>query len=379
MVNISTKSLVLTGIIILLPLLSFAQDLDLSIKQCMIERLENADDSVTIAQLQVLCREALHGTQHETINNTRDKTINAKKNENRLQKATGKLQQHVISSSKEGASNRPSEPGVISARMRQEERTEFDPYVITPHRLNYVLPALTTNRINTQPFSSLEGYEENLDDVETKFQLSVKIPLNAKDLYVEGDGLYFGFTLEAWWQVYSDNISKPFRETNYRPELFYVLPLNWHPYSGNTVLSLGIEHQSNGRDQLLSRSWNRIYANFLYEIDNVAVNFKPWWRIPEDDKEFPLDSDGDDNPDISDFMGHFELGGAYKWNNCEMFIKGRRNFETNKGAVELGFTFPLWKKLRGYTSVFDGYGESLIDYNYRQTRFGVGIALTNIL
>ena len=45
----------------------------------------------------------------------------------------------------------------------------------------------------------------------------------------------------------------------------------------------------------------------------------------------------------------------------------------------MGFTFPLWGKLRGYGSVFHGYGDSLIDYNHKQTRFGLGLALNGLL
>ena len=53
--------------------------------------------------------------------------------------------------------------------------------------------------------------------------------------------------------------------------------------------------------------------------------------------------------------------------------------KTGRGSAEFNFTFPLWGKFIGYTSLFTGYGESLIDYNHKQTRFGVGIALNNVL
>lgn len=78
-------------------------------------------------------------------------------------------------------------------------------------------------------------------------------------------------------------------------------------------------------------------------------------------------------------MGYYELGMAYKWDDLQLGFMGRYNFSSHNGAAELGLTFPLWGKLRGYASVFTGYGESLIDYNHKQTRFGLGIALNDLL
>jgi phospholipase A1 len=269
--------------------------------------------------------------------------------------------------------------GAISSRIIKERQTEFEPYVITPHKINYILPVMTTNAINKDAYATFDGYEENLEDIEAKFQLSIKVPLNHESLLIEGDGLYFGFTIKAWWQIYAENISKPFRETNYQPEIFYLAPLDWHPFGGNTGFAVGIEHQSNGRAQNLSRSWNRVFGNFLFEKENFALSFRPWVRLSEDEKEFELDPNGDDNPDIDDFLGHYELGMVYKWNDLEFSMGGRHNVSTSKGSAEFGLTFPLWGKLRGYASAFSGYGESLIDYNHRQTRFGLGIALNNVL
>ena len=245
--------------------------------------------------------------------------------------------------------------------------------------MNYILPVITTDKVNIDAYSSFGEWSENLEDIEAKFQISLKVPMNQNDLFVKGDGLFFGFTLQSWWQIYSDNISKPFRETNYQPEIFYLAPLDWHPFGGNTGFIVGLEHQSNGRGQGLSRSWNRAYTHFLFEKDNFALSLKPWLRLSEDEKMFPLDPDGDDNPDIEDFMGNFELGMVYKWRDLEFSFQGRQNFETNYGAAEFGLTFPLWGKLRGFATAFNGYGESLIDYNYSQTRLGIGISLNNVL
>ncbi|MFP3527139.1 phospholipase A, partial [Pantoea sp. SIMBA_072] len=83
--------------------------------------------------------------------------------------------------------------------------------VLTPHRRNYLLPVITTNNINRLQYADVEGYEQNLEDYEAKFQLSFKVPFNKESLLFEDDQLFFGLTVQSWWQVYSSNISKPFR------------------------------------------------------------------------------------------------------------------------------------------------------------------------
>ncbi|MDG1750626.1 MAG: phospholipase A, partial [Thalassotalea sp.] len=265
-----------------------------------------------------------------------------------------------------------TELGLISTRLIKEQKTLSNPYVLTPHKMNYFLPATYSNDINTAPYKNYSNWGDNLDSTEAKFQISVKVPLNHGDLFIKGDKVYFGFTLESWWQVYNDDISRPFRETNYQPEGFYMAPLDWHPLGTNTGFILGFEHQSNGRSGLLSRSWNRVYANFLFEKENLALSFRPWWRIPEGNAVSSQNNSADDNPDITDYMGHFELSAVYKLNGkYEISAQVRENFSEHNGSIELGLTFPLWGKLRGYAQYFNGYGESLVDYNHSQQRIGI--------
>ncbi|MCW8833449.1 MAG: phospholipase A [Colwellia sp.] len=314
-------------------------DNELQIEKCITAKLKTVPKTTTVEEIQNLCNKQLKKTKNQ---------------------------------------------GVISNRILSERENIYNPYVITPHKLNYILPVTYTNDINTDAYGEVGNWPDNLEDIEAKFQLSIKVPLNYSSLFIEGDKFFFGFTIESWWQLYSDNISKPFRETNYQPEFFYMAPLDWHPFEGNTGFTVGVEHQSNGRSVLLSRSWNRVYFNFLFEKNNFALSFKPWFRIPEDEKRTEMgvivaSDEGDDNPDIDDYMGNFELGLLYKWHDYEIAIKGRENFAEHKGAIEIGFTFPLWGNLRGYAQYFDGYGESLIDYDHNQRRFGIGIALTDIL
>lgn len=338
---------------------TFASSTELT--ECVMRQFSQGDDAMTLKQVRALCH--------------------ARLDENSAEQKPMAEQEIARQTTPVKAEDNASEPehGLISQRILSESKTAFEPDVITPHRLNYILPAYATNQIHKAPYESIDGYQESLADVEAKFQLSLKVPLNRESLLIEGDGLYLGFTLQAWWQVYAAEISRPFRESNYQPEIFYIAPLDWQPFGGNTGFVLGLEHQSNGQRQLLSRSWNRLYGHFLFEKDNFALSIRPWHRLSEDEKEFEFDPDGDDNPDIEDYMGHFELGMVYKWQDFQLGFMGRQNFSTNRGAAELGLTFPLWGKLRGYATAFSGYGESLIDYNHSQTRFGVGISLNDIL
>ncbi len=219
---------------------------------------------------------------------------------------------------------------------------------------------------------------EGLQPAEVKFQISLKSQLNETDLLLKDDALSLGITLEAWWQLYSSDLSSPFRETNYQPEIFYMVPLLWGPFGGNTALVLGLEHQSNGQVQGLSRSWNRLYSTLIYERGRFVASIRPWYRLPESEKEAVGDAEGDDNPDILDFMGHGEIGLSWRDSQNEYAVRVRGNPDTGKGAISIGWTFPFFAKFRGFVQYFDGYGDSLIDYNHYQQRIGLGVALTNL-
>lgn len=268
-------------------------------------------------------------------------------------------------------------------RIVESRTTESNPYVITPLRQNYILP-YTYNRYSEHlPLATQE--DESLDNEEAKLQISLMVPLTYTDLLFPNDGIYFGFTLKSFWQVYNKDISAPFRETNYRPEFFYQMPLPIASSRGVWLGRLGIEHESNGRTQYLSRSWNRVYFTVGYMRPEWSLVIQPWYRLPEDRKEddgdpsTPPPADGDDNPDIEDYMGQYELTGAYRWENFEFSGLFRRNFDEGRGAHEISMSFPLWGRMRGFAQYFEGYGESLIDYNHKVQRFGVGVLLTDLM
>lgn len=271
--------------------------------------------------------------------------------------------------------------GALGKKIIEEKEAELNRYVIASYKQNYVLPFAHSNNVNSEAYEALGSWADDFRNGEAIFQISYKIPLASGGLFKQFDGLYFGMTLKSWWQVYAKESSRQFRETNYEPELFYVAPVKANFLGGNLGFLLGLSHQSNGRSQLLSRSWNRVYAGFIYEKENFALNLRPWYRVPEKDKEFPGDAEGDDNPDIDQFMGNFDLTAVRRFGGNELSVLFRNNLRSeNKGAIEIGYSFPFPKSnLKGFVQYFNGYGESLIDYNHHQERIGIGILLTDFL
>jgi len=260
-------------------------------------------------------------------------------------------------------------PSMVENRLEQESLVSFNEYAITPHKPNYLLPVT----YNDNPDS--ENYDSgDLQRVEVKFQLSFKIPL-AQGVLIEHSQLWFAYSQLAFWQMYNTANSSPFRETNYEPEIIWAIHTN-NEILGfrNSLISFSLNHQSNGRSDPYSRSWNRLVADFLLEKDNYLLSFRPWYRIPASEGK-------DDNPDIDEYLGYAEVGGLFKYKDHLSTIMLRNNLrsEDNRTTVELTYTFRFSKRMKGIAQYFNGYGESLIDYNHRNHRLGIGILLTDWL
>jgi phospholipase A1 len=265
----------------------------------------------------------------------------------------------------------PQEPSSLEQRLKKERETRSRDFVIVPHLPNYILPLTYNWSVNREVYGT-EG--DRLQPVEMKFQLSFKLPL-AENIFGDNGDLYVAYTQLSFWQAYNRDISSPFRETNYEPEAFLVFGTDARLLGlRNRLLALGLVHQSNGQTEPLSRSWNRAYAQFLLDRGRFLLSLKPWYRFPESSAE-------DDNPDINKYLGPGEVRMFYEWKKYVAGLMLRCNFRPDNlyGAVQLEGSFPLTRKLKGYAQYFYGYGESLIDYNARTNRFGIGIMLTDWL
>jgi len=319
------------------PTLAGTRELD----DCMLKKMRFADDKMTIGALRLACEKEIHAG--------------------------------TFSEQPEPHSKTP----LVSERIQEDKEHVLQPFTLMAHKPNYLLFGVyNASGYNPEYFQNqFNDSSITLDDVEAQFQLSIKFPLlvNLFDTF----DIYAAYTNRSFWQVYNDKESSPFRETNHEPEAW----VQFHPYwkflgFTNVWNSFGIVHQSNGRGGELSRSWNRIYGWFTVERGNLAMGIKPWIRISEDYED-------DDNPDITDYLGHGEFYASYKWRQHVFSLMSRNNLESgfSKGAVELSWSFPLprWPYLKGYVHYFNGYGESLIDYNQHVNSIGIGLSLTDWL
>ncbi len=210
---------------------------------------------------------------------------------------------------------------------------------------------------------------------ETKFQISIKKKLFS-NLFGFENQLYFGYTQKSFWQTAEK--SSPFRETNYAPELFLNIP-NSKKNSTLKSYKVGLLHESNGRDGIYSRSWNRVYIQAIFKYKNISILPRAWYRIPERDKTSPLDANGDDNPDIWNYLGYGDLKIVlpYKKNMFSLTLRDNLRTSNNKGSLLFDWSFPVTKSnIYLYLQVFSGYGESLIDYNIRNNKIGIGFAIS---
>ena len=250
-----------------------------------------------------------------------------------------------------------------------------------------VVAASNVNRQPGSPSADHTAQESTpFRRTEARLQLSVRTKI-AQGLLTQGhptrkDSLWFGYTQQSYWQLFSPQISRPFRTTDHEPEVMYVyptdaqLPWGWRwRFSG-----IGVAHQSNGQSLPLSRSWNRAYLMTGMELDNRwTVTGRLWKRLSES-------ADSDDNPGISDYVGRGEL--AVRWNVNKDNTLGatfRSSLaSSDRGSVRLEWMQALgsglWggkSNLRLHTALFSGYGDSMIDYNRKRTVFSLGVSLVD--
>ena len=246
---------------------------------------------------------------------------------------------------------------------------------VREHNPMYLMPIWYNSSPNYAPSSPTRGAasQERFSDqkrIETKMQVSFKSKI-AEDLFKSRADLWFGYTQKSDWQIYNQGRrSAPFRNTDYEPEIFITQPVKAQlPWGGRLrMLGVGFAHQSNGQSRPESRSWNKVYAMAGMEWGKLTVIPRVWMRL------FDSSGEDNDNPDLTKYLGYGDVKLQYRLNDKHNFSTTLRyNPKSGYGAAEAAYTFPIKGKLQGVVRGFHGYGESLIDYNHKQSGIGFGL------
>lgn len=233
----------------------------------------------------------------------------------------------------------------------------------------------------------LSGYEPMYfvagpDSPNAKFQFSIKYqllnnegPLARKVPWLRGVNL--AYTQTSLWDW--NQASAPFLDSSYKPEFLYC----WERVVGGRAtnslrldLQAGLQHESNGKGGLDSRSLNIAYLRptlTLGRDDHFQLILQPraWVYL----------GDLSDNPDIERYRGYADLRAIIGWKqNIQLSAIGRLGNSADKGSLQLDLTFPLMKVWRNFSAYlqaqyFVGYGESLLLYNQRSTAYRFGFAI----
>jgi phospholipase A1 len=258
---------------------------------------------------------------------------------------------------------------------------------IYPYHTNYLTPISYASRPYNRHYTT--SYQNNFPSTydkqtEVEFQLSIQKVL-AHNLLGLNDYLSVAYTQHVWWQAYGE--SAPFREINYTPEVFFTIPSPYSIDAENNLkaIQLGFRHQSNGQEGYRSRSWNSLYLTSLWQWNHLFLKAQVWYRLPEDKKDATFDdgtnpdAPGDDNPDLEEYIGYGDIQIKYLYGKNQFGLKWRNNFDfdDNKGSIELDFSKPFENSDNTYWYVkyFNGYGESLIDYDRSISKISFGFSV----
>jgi phospholipase A1 len=257
-------------------------------------------------------------------------------------------------------------PSYLSRLWGLDNSCRNQTFPISPYRSNYILPFTYDTSPNQGPAQIADPGRE-LHQEEVKFQISVKILLWQDVLGKEVD-LWVAYTQLSFWQLYDFANSSPFRTTDYEPEILLNFRTDYKLLGlRGRYINVGYDHQSNGESGALSRSWDRVIANFGFERGDFTFVLNTWVRV----------FGAADNPDITNYMGYGQANLYYLRRGHRFGLMLRNNLRSggNKGAVQLEWSFPLLRWIGGYVQYFNGYGENLLDYNSATNRIGAGFIL----
>ncbi len=214
-------------------------------------------------------------------------------------------------------------------------------------------------------FGPSVGPKPTKENTNIKFQISIAQRLTRSTL-PWGTYLYLFYTQKCFWNVLEN--SMPMTDLNFNPGIGITKPLFVkNRYIGK--MTFMIEHESNGRDSIESRSWNRVaLAANVFVTKNLMVHGKIWAPIV----------DGENNRDIVDYCGFCQFGAQVVSDNRRfsggITVVPRKHFSSN---VIIDLSFRIFKDENQYLFLqfYNGYGEGLLEYNRYHSQVRVGLLI----
>ena len=201
---------------------------------------------------------------------------------------------------------------------------------------------------------------------DVKFQLSISQRLTKSKLPFDSY-LFIQYTQKAFWDVFRESL--PMRDLNFNPGIgLGHLIIRHNRYIGKAYLML--EHESNGKDSIDSRSWNKITFSWALVLnDNWETQFKTWIPI----------IDGENNKDILKYNGIFQFAVNYRTCNKRLqigaLITQRKAWFGFNTQLELSYKFNKRENQFFFIQYYNGYGENLLEYNQYKNMLRVGFVI----
>lgn len=194
------------------------------------------------------------------------------------------------------------------------------------------------------------GYKPTSTNSDVKFQLSISQRLTKSKLPFD-TYLFIQYTQKAFWNVFQKSL--PMRDLNFNPGIgLGHLIIRNNKYIGKAFLML--EHESNGKDSISSRSWNKVtFATALNFSKNWETQFKTWIPIV----------DGKYNKDLLKYAGIFQIAANYRTDNrrfnCGVILTKRKTWTSFNTQIELSYKFNNNENQYFFLQYYNGYAENL--------------------
>lgn len=256
-------------------------------------------------------------------------------------------------------------PADVGAQILSSNENRFNPDSIRRDFKNQ--PYFGLYKDNYFIFGPPLGPKANKHNTNIKFQISVAQRLTNATL-PWGTYLYLFYSQKCFWNMLEN--SMPMTDLNFNPGIGLTKPLFVkNRYVGK--VSLIVEHESNGRDSIWSRSWNKVSLAANIIIDpNLSVAGKVWIPIV----------DGENNRDIQRYSGIYQMSVQAMSNNRKfsgaLTLVKRKGWNLNYNTIlELAYRFSKQSNQFFFLQYYNGYGEGLLDYKVWKSQVRVGIVI----